>query len=153
MRNCYIFAGLTFVLALALSVTAAAQAESHQQAQPDQSVAQASSPGDMHQERGPEARLDWLSQQLNLTDEQKEKLKPILADESRQMKAVRDDTSLTADQKHDKMKQIKASTRPQIEAILTPEQRQKFAQIREEGKERGAEKKGTGQDESQKPQH
>jgi hypothetical protein len=45
-----------------------------------------------------------------LEDDQKEKLKPILQDQHKQMKAVRDDTSLTQDQKHEKMKQIHEST-------------------------------------------
>ena len=142
----YMFAGLTFVLALALSLTAAAQT-GVPQAPPDQN--QASSHGDMQHDRSPEARLDWLNQQLNLTDDQKEKLRPILADESRQIQAVRTDTSLTADQRHDKMKQIKVSTKPQIEAVLTPEQRKKFAQVKQEEKVRHTEGKDNDKNESQ----
>ncbi len=33
-------------------------------------------------------RLEWLSKELNLSDEQKGKLKPILKDEAKQMRAV-----------------------------------------------------------------
>jgi periplasmic protein CpxP/Spy len=84
---------------------------------------------------GPERRLEFLSQQLNLTDDQKSKLKPILEDESKQMKTVWDDASLSEDQKHAKMKDIRESTRPQIEAILTPDQKQKFEQLKNEGME------------------
>ena len=67
MRNVYTFAGLTFALALAFSVTAAAQTsstESKQQASPDQN--QAGSAGNRHRDRVGE-RLEWLSQHLNLT--------------------------------------------------------------------------------------
>ena len=74
------FAGLTFALALAFSLTTAAQTsstESKQPASPDQR--QADSAGNMHRDRVGE-RLKWLSQQLNLTEDQKE-LKPILAGE------------------------------------------------------------------------
>ena len=81
MRNVYTFAGLTFALALAFSLTTAAQTsstESKQPASPDQR--QADSAGNMHRDRVGE-RLKWLSQQLNLTEDQKKELKPILAGE------------------------------------------------------------------------
>ncbi len=71
-------------------------------------------------------RLQHLSQQLNLTDDQKEKLRPIIQDEVQQMKSVHDDSSLTQQQRHRKMRQIHESFRPQIEAVLTPEQKQKL---------------------------
>ena len=88
MRNVYTFAGLTFALALAFSLIIAAQTsstESRQQASPGQS--QTDSDGDMHRDRVGE-RLEWLSQQLNLTENQRKQLKPILAGEFKQMRAV-----------------------------------------------------------------
>jgi protein CpxP len=84
---------------------------------------------------GAERRLEFLSQQLNLTDDQRSKLKPILEDESKQIKAAWDDTSLSEDQKHAKMKEIREGTKPQIEALLTPDQKQKFEQLKEGGME------------------
>ena len=152
MRNVYTFAGLTFTLALAFSLTTAAQTsstESKKQASPDQS--QTDSPGNMHRDRVGE-RLRWLSQQLNLTEEQKKQLRPILAGEFREMRAVGEDASLTQDQKGEKMKQIHDALRPQVQAILTPEQQQKFAQMKEEAKERHGEKKDKGQSDYQPPQ-
>ena len=74
MRNVYTFAGLTLALALAFSVTAAAQTsstESKQQASPDQS--QTDSAGNRHRDRVAE-RLEWLSQHLNLTEGSEESL-------------------------------------------------------------------------------
>jgi Spy/CpxP family protein refolding chaperone len=79
MRKVDTFAGLTLALALAFSLTTAAQTsstESKQQASPDQS--QTDSAGNMHRDRVGE-RLEWLSQHLNLTENQKKQLKPILA--------------------------------------------------------------------------
>ena len=81
-------------------------------------------------------RLEWLSQQLNLTDEQKQKLKPILRDEAKQMRAVHEDSSLTPDQKRDKVRQIHKTFRPQVQAVLTPEQQEKFKNLREEAREK-----------------
>jgi len=152
MQKVHAFAGLTLSLALAFSLTTAAQTsntKSKQQASPDQS--QTDSTGNMHRDRVGE-RLEWLGQQLNLTEDQKKQLKPILAGEFKQMRAVGDDASLTQDQKREKMKQIHEASRPQVQAILTPEQQQKFAQMKEEAKERRGEKKDKGQSDYQPPQ-
>ena len=105
MRNVDTFAGLTFALALAFSLTTAAwtsSMESKQQASPDQS--RTDSARNVHRDRVDE-RLKWLSQQLNLTKDQKNQLKPILAGEFKQMRAVGEDVSLTQDQKGEKMEQ------------------------------------------------
>ena len=85
---------------------------------------------------GMQDRLEWLSKELNLSDEQKEKLKPILQDEGKQMRAVHDDSSLTPDQRRDKMKQIHQTFRPQIQAVLTPEQQEKLKNLKEEAREK-----------------
>ena len=98
MRNVYTFAGLTFALVLAFSLTTAAQTSStgsKQQSSPDQS--QTDSAGNMHRDWVGE-RLEWLSQQLNLTEDQRKQLKPILAGEFKQMRAEGEDASLTQDQ-------------------------------------------------------
>ncbi len=78
----------------------------------------------------PAKRLEWMSKKLNLTEDQKTKLQPIFNDEFQQMKAVREDTSLTRDQKRDKMKQIHETFHPQVMAVLTPDQQQKLEQMR-----------------------
>ena len=49
-----------------------------------------------------QAKLQELSTELNLTDDQKDKLKPVLQDEFKQLKAVKDDASLSPDQKKNK---------------------------------------------------
>jgi Spy/CpxP family protein refolding chaperone len=152
MRNIYTFAGLTFALALAFSLTTAAQTsstESKKQASPEQS--HTDSAVNMHRDRVGE-RLKWLSQQLNLTEDQKKQLTPILSGELKQMRVVGADASLTQDQKRDRMKKIHEASRPQIQAILTPEQQQKFAQMKEEAKERRGEENDKGQSDHQPQQ-
>src|SRR6201987_4335677 len=68
----------------------------------------------------PEAHLQMLSEKLNLTEDQKAKLKPIFQDQAEQMKAVHDDPSLTPEQKAAKKKAIHETTHNQINAVLTP---------------------------------
>ena len=101
---------------------------------------QASTPGKhagMHQKgESAEQHLQMLSEKLNLTDDQKAKLKPILQDEMQQMKAVREDSSLSEDQKRAKMKSIHESLHDQINAVLTPEQQAKFKEMKHEQMEK-----------------
>ena len=84
----------------------------------------------------PDAHVQMLSEKLNLTDEQRTKLKPIFQDQAQQLKAVHDDTSLTQEQKTAKSKAIHASFHDQINAVLTPEQQAKLKEMRHEGAEK-----------------
>lgn len=91
--------------------------------------------------RGPrpmsvEERLKRMSETLNLTDEQKEKIRPILQSEADQLKAMRENTSLSREQRMEKRRQIEQGTRKQIREILTPEQRAKWREGREEAREK-----------------
>lgn len=76
-------------------------------------------------------QLQSLSEKLTLTDDQKAKIKPILEDQMKQMKALHEDTSLSAEQKRDKMKSIHDTSHEQINAVLTPEQQTKFKEMQE----------------------
>jgi periplasmic protein CpxP/Spy len=98
---------------------------------PDPAATQQTDRKDTH-----ESRLEWLTQRLNLTQDEQNKLKPILDDEAKQVRAVRDDTSLSPDQRRARIQQIRKSTRPQIEAVLTPDQQKKFDQLKEERPEK-----------------
>ncbi len=77
-----------------------------------------------------EQRLKRLSKKLNLTDDQKEKIRPILQDEEKQLTEMEADSTLTAQQKHKKTKEIRRSSRSQMVAVLTPEQKEKLPSAR-----------------------
>jgi Spy/CpxP family protein refolding chaperone len=91
-----------------------------------------------HGNRGPAARrpardfLQELSEKLNLTDEQKAAIKPILATEANEIKAVHQDSSLSNEQKQAKIKEIRDNSREKINVLLTPEQQKKFAEMKGE---------------------
>ncbi len=80
-------------------------------------------------------RLEMLSQKLGLSEAQKDQLRPIFKSEFEQIKAVRDDSTLTQDQKREKIRAIHKETKPKIDAVLTPEQIQKMKELREEHRE------------------
>jgi Spy/CpxP family protein refolding chaperone len=93
----------------------------------------------------PEAHLKMLTEKLNLTEDQQAKLKPILEDKSKQMKALRDDASLAPADKQAKMKELHESFSEKINAVLTPDQQTKWKQMEQEMMEKHKEMKGQGQ--------
>jgi len=121
-------------------------------ARAQESGTQPSSPqaqgGIHHSKRG--GRLEWLSEELNLTDDQKAKVKPILEDEAIQTRAALEDTSLSQQKKNAKMDQIHDTANSKIHAILTSDQQKKFAKLNEQQKAHREEAK---LDESKQPQN
>lgn len=87
--------------------------------------------GGMHR-MGPmstDERLQHLTQMLNLTSDQQQKIRPILDNESQQMQTLRSDTSMSREDKMTKMRSIRETTMSQITPILTTEQQQKWQQM------------------------
>lgn len=78
--------------------------------------------------------MEKVFEQLKLTDDQKEKVKPIFKDQADKMKALRDDTSLTPQDRRPKMKEIRDATNAKLKPILTDEQ---FAQWEKLSQARG----------------
>ena len=71
-------------------------------------------------------KLDKISQELNLTADQRAQLKPILEDQMKQYEAISNDTSLSEDAKKGKKMSLKKSFQAQMQSVLTAEQRQKW---------------------------
>jgi hypothetical protein len=72
-----------------------------------------------------------IDQELQLTDDQKQKIATVVDDENRQIAAVRDDNSISLQQKQQKVLQIRQAGTPKIKAILTPEQLQKLVALQQ----------------------
>jgi len=67
-------------------------------------------------------KLHAAVESLNLTDDQKAKVKEIFADAKTKHQAVAADTSLNEDQKKAKMKELHEATMTKLNEVLTPEQ-------------------------------
>ena len=63
---------------------------------------------------------------LNLSESQRSQLKSIRAGNRSQISAIRNDASLTQEQKMEKIRSFHQSTRQQLSTILTPEQQEKI---------------------------
>jgi protein CpxP len=129
---------VAILLAVALPLTMAAQTE----APPAQPQGQM---GEHHDHMGrmggppsPQQHLDHLSQMLSLTDDQKTKIKPILETESTQVKSLFQDTSMSPQDRHTKMRGIHDTTMGQIRPLLTSDQQAKLDSMKQhEGMGRG----------------
>jgi protein CpxP len=75
-----------------------------------------------------EQRLQKMTKQLNLTDEQKQQIMPILENEQKEMQAVRQDSSLSRSDRMSKMQQLRQDTSSQIKPVLNQDQQQKYEQ-------------------------
>lgn len=68
--------------------------------------------------------------EIGLTAEQKAKIKPVVLEQRKQAKAVREDATLDAAAKQEKLRPINKAATDQFKAILTPEQWTKFQEAR-----------------------
>jgi Spy/CpxP family protein refolding chaperone len=73
-------------------------------------------------------RLEQMKKDLNLTDDQVASLKKSHEDMAQKFKAIRDDKSLTDDQKKAQLKDLRDQQQNNLKSILTPEQMQKLQQ-------------------------
>ncbi len=96
---------------------------------PEQQAAPQGSMGGMHHGHGmmdSDQRLAHMTKRYNLTSDQQNQIKPILADEQQQMTSMHSDTSMSKQDKMAKMQSMHQDSNQKIEAILTDQQRQKF---------------------------
>ena len=77
-------------------------------------------------------RLKTIAAELQLTDEQKQQLKPILREEAQKLRSLRAETGLTRQQKRAQLRQIRQDLLARSKPILTPEQLQKWHELRAE---------------------
>lgn len=68
-------------------------------------------------------------QRLNLTPDQKTQIRNLLQTQRQKVQSLRQDASLTPEQRQDNIKQIRQSTHQQVLGILTPEQQAKLKQF------------------------
>jgi Spy/CpxP family protein refolding chaperone len=125
---------MTLIAALAagtlLALSPALRADDSTNTPPAAPPAGGPPPGDRHGPgmRGP--NFDRLAEQLNLTDDQKPKVKAILGDQMEQMRDLWQDPSLSREDRMAKMKAIREATDAKLKAVLTVDQFKKFQDMR-----------------------
>jgi periplasmic protein CpxP/Spy len=97
----------------------------------DQQAAPAGGPQEQGRSRrmDPARRVEMLTKQLNLTADQKTKVLDILKSDRSKMESVRDDSSLSAQDRHTKMMDIRKASNDQVRALLDSNQQKKFDEM------------------------
>jgi Spy/CpxP family protein refolding chaperone len=125
----------TLILGLAL-MTGAAFAQTQSSGTQDQSQSQMGE----HHRRGDRQQdmrqhMDKMATELNLSADQKTQWQGIMKDQMSQARSIRQDSSLSEDQKKAKLKELHESTQSKVNAVLTPDQQKKFADMRKDMRE------------------
>ena len=79
-----------------------------------------------------DARLQQLTTELGLSDDQKGQIKPILLDAAKRLQAVKNDTTRSIEAKKNKMDEVHDNARGQIRQFLTPDQSKKLDAMKAE---------------------
>ncbi len=131
-------AGLAIVLGLALSVVPA-----HAQAGPGPETKGQGGP----RGRGmmsPEDQLKHLADVLNLPDDQKGQIKPVLEERHEKMQKLFSDDSLAPEDRRSKMREIFESSNKKIRDVLNDDQKKKFDEMQAKRRERMEKRSGPG---------
>lgn len=81
-----------------------------------------------------QARFQEVVDQLDLSEDQKAQIMPIVMQQAADLKALRDNTALKPRHKIKRAREINSTASAEIRALLTPEQQVKYDALREESK-------------------
>ncbi len=110
---------------LALGAGALAQAPGNSQAPPQQQGSTAYG----HRGMDPERQLNRLTRRLNLTDDQRAQIKPILEERQQKRMVILQNQSLTQGDARAQMRVLHEDTHGRIMAVLNDQQKRKFERI------------------------
>ena len=77
----------------------------------------------------PQRQVQMLTKKLNLTADQQQQLLPILTARNQQIQSIRNDSSLSRKDRHEKMLAIREDSQNKIKALLTQDQQQTYDQM------------------------
>ncbi len=77
-----------------------------------------------------------MAKKLGLSSDQKAQIEPILADRDQQMQTLRNNTSLTPQDRKAQIRSIVQGSDSKIEAILSDTQKQQYEQMKQEHRAR-----------------
>jgi periplasmic protein CpxP/Spy len=112
-----------------------------------------------HGQMDPAARVKELTQKLSLSSDQQSKIRSILEDQQKQVAQLRNDSSMSQQDRRSKFMELHQNAASQIRSVLNDDQQKKFDAMQQqhknrEGKQRGGwnEAPPSGQSNPQNPQ-
>jgi hypothetical protein len=124
-----------YILALTLAGlvgTGAVSAVAQSNGGDDQQSAPAGAPpehGQGHRNFDPARRTEMLTKQLKLTSDQQPKVLEILKTQQSQMEGLRSDSTVSQDDRHSKMMEIRKASNDQIRLLLDAKQQKKWDEM------------------------
>ncbi len=91
----------------------------------------------MHSGRMQQNGVLRMSQQLNLTQDQQTQIRDLLQKQRQQAQSIRQDTSLSTEQRQQQIQQLRQSTHQQVLGVLTPEQQTKLKELEKQRRDGG----------------
>lgn len=135
MKNQLCSIALSGLLATGLALGSAAACAQDSPA-PEVSAQQPGSGRMGRQPMTPDEQLARMTKRYDLSADQQTQIKPILADSQQQMMTLRQDSSMSREDKMAKMKTIREGANTKIQALLNDTQKQKFAEDQQRMQER-----------------
>jgi len=117
------------ILAAAGLISIAAPFAGAQDSTSQQSPPAQENGGHHHGPPDPAKRTAELTKQLNLTSDQQPKVLAALQSEQSQMESLQQDSSLSREDRHAKMMEIRKTTDDQIRGLLDPTQQKKWDEM------------------------
>lgn len=133
-RNIPSFLALATLFATGLAMAAPQAAQQNAPVQESQQPHRGEAPD-------PGRQAKRLAKQLNLTSDQEQQLIPILTNRDQQMAALRNNTSLSKEDRRSQMKSIRENADTQINGILNDQQKQAYAQLKDRMRERSQQRR------------
>ena len=126
------------VLVCGLGVVAAGAAVAQDQAPPPPPQGQMGPPSGGGPRGGmdPGRRAERMKHELSLSEDQTAQVKTILEDSRTRMEGLRSNSSLSQDDRRSQMMTIRKAENDKIEALLTPDQKTKYAAMQEHMRDR-----------------
>ena len=100
----------------------------------DSKEGKAPPPGGKRNMPSVQERLDKMSEELKLTDDQKPKVKTVLEDSDKKMQEIRRDSSLSREDRMAKMQPIMEEQDKKMKEILTADQYKKYEEMPKPGR-------------------
>lgn len=83
-----------------------------------------------------EARVRQFTALLKLTEDQQQKVRPIVLEEFKSVQAVKDDDKLTLQDKLAKQATLREASKTKIKALLTPDQLARWEEVEKQGQKK-----------------
>lgn len=153
MRNKFCTLALTGFLTLGLAGGAAFAQDQTQTAPPESNNTNMGPMHHQHRGMNSERQLKRMTKRYDLSADQQSQIKPILDSRDSQMMQLRQDQSMSRQDRRQKMMDIQQDTSQKIEAVMNDTQKQKYeadqAKMKEHMMNHHHEKQGTTTPESQ----